>query len=202
MTPKLKRPLHITGQPVADLWVMTEFDDAHIAVELEVLGPDGEPLHHLGSSTEAVATYGVRSAQHRQRMWRGWFAQREGIPTPQREPFPLPVRFLPTDLEVPKGGQLRLTVSGSVQYSKGESLPSGRGGEVTILHSCERVSVLRFLMPRANAKLLNVRERDELGRLTSRPAQRMGRRTGGGLATARVCGQAPKRIDFLRKVGI
>ncbi|MGH2806517.1 MAG: CocE/NonD family hydrolase [Actinomycetota bacterium] len=202
-TPKLTRPLHITGQPVADLWIMTEFDDAHVAVELEVLGPDGEPLQHLGDSGEAVATYGVRSAQHRQRMFRGWFAQREGVSTPEREPFPLQVRFLPTDLEVPKGGRLRLTVSGSVAYSKGESLPSGRGGEVTVLHNCERPSVLRFLMPKPNARLLNVRERDEAGeRLTSRPTQQMGRRTGGGLATERVCGQAPKRIDFLRPVGL
>jgi hypothetical protein len=182
---------------------MTELDDAHVAVELEVLGANGEPLQHQGTSSEAVATYGVRSAQHRQRMWRGWFAQREGVPTAQREPFPLPVRFLPTDLEVPKGGRLRLTVSGSVQYSKGESLPSGRGGVVTILHNCERASVLRFLMPKPSAKLLNVRERDEAGRrLSSRPAQRMGRRTGGGLATANVCGQPPKRIDFLRPVGL
>ena len=200
-TPKLRKRLHITGQPILDLWLMSSSEDAHVAVELEVLGKNGEPLTHEGSYNEAVATYGVRSIQHRQRMWRGWFAQRAGEPIPPGEPLNVPIRFLPTDLIVPKGGRLRLTVSGSVQYSKGESMPSGSGSEITILHDCNRPSALRFLLPKKNAKLLNVRERDEHGKkLRSRPTT-VGN-ANGKIATRKVCRKKPKRMDFLRPTGV
>jgi hypothetical protein len=89
-----------------------------------------------------------------------------------------------------------------VAYSKGESLPSAAGSEITILHDCNRPSTLRFLLPKKNAKLLNVRERDEVGKkLTSKPA-RVGNKNGSGLATRKVCGKKPKRIDFLRPTGV
>ena len=201
-TPKLRKALHLTGQPVLDLWLTSSVEDAHVAVELEVLGKNGEPMVHGGTSSEAVATYGVRSIQHRDRMSRGWFAQEAGEPIPPGEPLNVPIRFLPTDLIVPKGGRLRLTVSGSVAYSKGESMPSASGSEITILHDCNRPSALRFLLPKKRAKLLNVRERDEVGKkLTSRPAV-VGNKSGRGLATRKVCGAKPKRIDFLRPTGI
>ena len=202
-TRKLRRRLHVTGQPVLDLWMSTSTDDAHVAVELEVLGPDGEPLTHAGTYNEAVATYGVRSAQHRKQMRRGWFNQREGEPAPAQGPFKLQVRFLPTDLVVPKGGQLRLTVSGSVAYSKGESMPSGKASQITLVHSCRHTSSLRFLIPNRRAQLMNVRESDEVGkRLTSRRAT-IGSPTGGRrFATKKVCGRAPVRVDFLRPMGI
>jgi X-Pro dipeptidyl-peptidase len=201
-TPKLRKPLHLTGQPVLDLWLTSSAEDAHVAVELEVLGKNGEPMVHEGTSSEAVATYGVRSIQHRKRMFRGWFAQQAGEPIPPNEPLNVPIRFLPTDLIVPKGGRLRLTVAGSVAYSKGESMPSAAGSEIAILHDCNRPSTLRFLLPKKNAKLLNVRERDEAGKkLTSKPA-RVGNKNGRGLATRKVCGKKPKRIDFLRPTGV
>lgn len=201
-TPKLRKPLQVTGQPVLDLWLTSSAEDAHVAVELEVLGKDGEPMTHGGSSSEAVATYGVRSIQHRKRMFRGWFAQQAGVPIPPNEPLNVPIRFLPTDLVVPKGGRLRLTVAGSVAYSKGESMPSAAGSEITILHDCNRPTTLRFLLPKKNAKLLNVRERDEAGKkLTSKPV-RVGNKSGRGLATRKVCGKKPKRIDFLRPTGV
>lgn len=200
-TPKLRKPLHITGQPILDLWLTSSSEDAHVAVELEVLGKNGEPVTHEGTSSEAAATYGVRSIQHRKRMFRGWFAQRSGEPIPPGEPLNVPIRFLPTDLIVPKGGRLRLTVSGSVQYSKGESMPSGAGSEITILHDCNRTSTLRFLLPKKKAKLINIRERDEAGKkLTSKPA-RVGNKNGK-IATRKVCGKKPKRVDFLRPVGV
>lgn len=200
-TPKLRRRLHVTGQPILDLWMKSSMEDAHVAGSLEVLGRDGEPLHHEGSYDEYQATYGVRSAQHRRPMRRGWFHQREGEPTPTQGPFQLHVRFLPTDLVAPKGGRLRLTVSGSVAYSKGESMPSGNASQITLLHSCRRTSMLRFLLPKRNARLMNVREADEVGeKLTSRPTV-IGRRDGGGLATRKVCGKSPVRVDFLRPMG-
>jgi X-Pro dipeptidyl-peptidase len=201
-TPKLRKPLHLTGQPILDLWLTSSASDAHVAAELEVLGSNGEPLTHGGTSSEAVATYGVRSIQHRDRMSRGWFAQEAGEPIPPGEPLNVPIRFLPTDLIVPKGGRLRLTVAGSVAYSKGESMTSGSGSEITILHDCNRPSTLRFLLPKKNAKLINVRERDEAGKkLSSKPA-RVGNANGKGLGTRRVCGKRPKRIDFLRPTGV
>jgi hypothetical protein len=125
-------------------------------------------------------------------MNRGWFEQEAGIDFPVGEPTKVEVRFLPTDLVVPKGGSLRLTVSGSVAYSKGESLPSGAAADITILHSCDYPSALRFLMPDPKAELINVREEDQAKepRLSSKK-QTMGKRDGGGLATARVCGEKP-----------
>ena len=201
-TPKLRKRLHITGQPILDLWLTSSDEDAHVAVELEVLGKNGEPRRHEGTYNEAVATYGARSIQHRKPMRRGWFNQRRGEPIPPGEPLNVPIRFLPTDLLVPKGGRLRLTVSGSVQYSKGESMPSGSASEITILHTCNRPSTLRFLLPSKRAKLLNVRERDESGTtLRSNPA-RMRSQTGGGLAKRAVCGKKPKRIPFLAPTGV
>lgn len=199
-TPKVKAPLHITGQPVLDLWFQSDRNDAHVAVELEVLGRDGEPLTHEGSRDEAVATYGVRSMQHIKPMRRGWFHQEESEPLPMNEPVNALIRFLPTDLFVPAGGSLRLTVSGSVAYAKGDSLPSGSASEITILHDCNHPSVLRFLMPQRDARLLNVREVDEQGKktLASNHAT-LGRRDGDGLATRHVCGEAPQRVAFLRR---
>jgi predicted acyl esterase len=201
-TPKVRKRLHMTGQPILDLWMHSSMDDAHVAAKLEVIGRDGEPMHHAGTYDEFVATYGVRSAQHRERMRLGWFNQREGEPTPSQGPFQLQVRFLPTDLVVPKGGQLRLTVSGSVAYSKGESMPSGKASQITLVHDCRHTSALRFLLPKRRAELINVRESDEIGRkLTSRPAKIGARNGGRRLATKRVCGKRPVRVDFLRPMG-
>ena len=201
-TPKLRKALHVSGQPILDLWLTSSNEDAHVAVELEVIGKDGEPMTHEGSLDEQVATFGVRSINHRKPMRRGWFNQRAGEPIPPGEPLNVPIRFLPTDLLVPKGGRLRLTVSGSVQYYKGESMPSGSASEITILHDCNRPTALRFLIPKKKTKLLNVRERDEHGqKLTSR-ATPMGNQTGKGLATRKVCGKKPKRIAFLRPTGV
>jgi X-Pro dipeptidyl-peptidase len=196
-TPRLKAPLHVTGQPVADLWLKTNRPDGHVAVELEVIGRGGEPLEHEGG--EAVATYGVRSLQHLQPMERGWFEQEQGEPVPTDKPVNALVRFLPTDLVVPRGGRLRLTISGSVAYSKGESQTSGSVSTITLLHDCKHSSALRFLLPDRRAELLNVRETDEppTKELSSRPA-RMGRLDGAGLGTALVCGEGPRPVAFLR----
>ncbi len=198
-TRPLKAPLHLTGQPIADLWVTTDRPDGHVAVELEVLGRDGEALRHDGRYSEAVATYGVRSLQHLEPMRRGWFAQEEGVPVATDEPVNVQVRFLPTDLVVPKGGKLRLTISGSVAYSKGESQPSGSASTITILHDCKHPSALRFLMPQPDAQLLNVRETDEppKRKLSSRSVS-MGPRDAAGLAVEPVCGERPHRVPFLK----
>jgi hypothetical protein len=75
------------------------------------------------------------------------------------------------------------------------SQPSGTATRVTILHDCAHRSALRFLMPRADADLLNVREKDESGPLADNPYTPPV--TDGGLATAPVCGHEPERNDVL-----
>ncbi|MDQ4024405.1 MAG: hypothetical protein M3217_02780 [Actinomycetota bacterium] len=197
-TPKLKAPLHVTGQPMLDLWLMSSRPDGHVAAKLEVIGADGEPLRHDGTRNEYQATYGVRSLQHIDPMPNGWFEQEAPKEIATNEPVNVTIRLLPTDLVAPAGGSLRLTISGSVSYSKGNSLPSGAASEITLLHSCERPSFLRFRMPDPRARLLNVREVDEksLPRLASSSA-RVGRRNGAGLATARVCGLRPRALPHM-----
>lgn len=121
------------------------------------------------------------------------------MPVATDKPVNAHVRFLPTDLVVPKGGKLRLTISGSVAYSKGESQPSGSASNISILHDCKRPGALRFVMPQPRVKLLNVREKDEAGtqKLRSRPAF-VGRRDAAGLAVQSVCGERPNRVPFLK----
>jgi predicted acyl esterase len=197
-TPKMKAPLHLTGQPMLDLWLMSSRPDGHVAASLEVIGSDGEPLTHGGSTGEYQATYGVRSLQHLDPMPNGWFEQEAPKEIATNEPVRVTIRLLPTDLVVPKGGSLRLTISGSVAYSKGESTPSGAASEITLLHNCERPSFLRFRMPQRDARLLNVREVDEksVPKLASSDA-RVGRRDGAGMASAKVCGQRPRALPHM-----
>ena len=196
-TKKLGAPLHLTGQPMLDLWLTSDRSDGHVAAKLEVIGEDGDPLQHGGSYAEYQATYGVRSLQHIKPMRRGWFEQAASEPFPTGKPTRVTVRFLPTDLVVPPGSTLRLTISGSVTYSKGDSLPSGSGASIEILHDCKHPSMLKFRMPSRKAPLLNVRETDEQPpqKLASNPTP-VGRRDGGGLASQNVCDRKPKALPF------
>lgn len=197
-TQPMKAHLHLTGQPMLDLWLTTDTGDGHVAAELEVIGPDGEPLHHEGSYNEFHATYGARSVQHIDPMTRGWFEQEIGETVTPNEAFNMTLRFLPTDLIVPKGHTLRLTIGGSITYSKGDSQPSGAASNITILHDCGHPSALRFRMPGKRAQLINVRETDEaeVGKLASRAAT-TGDRDGADLASRRICGRVPRALPFL-----
>lgn len=196
-TKAAKAPLHLTGQPMLDLWLTSDQPDAHVAAKIEVV-KDGEVLTHNGGYRAAHATYGVRSVQHIEPMRRGWFEQEIGEEITTNEAINVIVRFLPTDLLVPKGASLRLTISGVVSYQKGESLPSGAAANITLLHNCDRPSFLRFRMPDPDAELLNARESDEppTKKLVSKPEE-MGRMDAGGLATQRVCNQRPRALPFL-----
>ena len=189
-TAPLAAPLHMTGQPTLDLWLSSNLPDGHVAAELEVIGPDWQPMTAPGGG--AHATYGTRSLMHIAEMPNGWFEQESGELFPTGTPTNVVVRLLPTDLIVPAGGWLRLTLSGSVSYAKGNSLPSGMGSQITVHHDCEHPSALRFDMPDSDAQLLNVREKDEAQALTSTPAT-VGVRDGDGLATAKVCKSRPAR---------
>lgn len=200
-TAKMKAPLHITGQPALDLWLTTTASDGHVGASLEVVDGQGNVVMHEGGYADA-ATYGVRSLQHLDPI-RGWFRQEQSEPVPTGEPVRALIRFLPTDLLVPKGGRLRLTVGSQVSYAKGTSMASGAVATVEILHDCDHVSALRFLMPQPKAKLLNVRETDEpeKKKLTSAPAI-VGRRDGAGMATRRICGSGPIAVSTLKRSGV
>jgi predicted acyl esterase len=194
-TPPLTAPLHLTGQPVLDLWLTTDRPDGHVAAKIAVLGPDGEVLAHEGGNAEEHATYGYRSLQHLQPIEENWFRQSAPTLPAVLEPLRVPVRFLPTDLVVPKGGRLQVTVAGVLQSPR-ISLPSGTASRITLLHDCEHPSALRFLMADPKAPALDVREVDQEGPLKAPPAER--RVVDGGLAAAKVCGKAPERLDPFR----
>ena len=201
-TEPLPERLQLTGQPVLDLWVSLDRPDAHLAAKLEVLGPDGTELPQ-------GRVVGLRSMQHLEPLRENRFQQEQATPAPVGVPVRVPVRFQPTDLVIPKGGRLRLTVAGSVivfegldQIRRGAGLllqgpsqPSGSATRVTILHDCEHPSALRFEMPRDDPDLLNVREKDEPAGeplADNRPFEAPVS-DGGGIATAPVCGGGPER---------
>ena len=194
-TPALTKPLHVTGQPVLDLWLKTDRPDGHIAAQITVLGPNGKPMTHTGSRAEKQATYGYRSLQHLQPIKENWFRQAESVLPPVNTPIRVAVRFLPTDLVVPKGGRLQVTVAGTLSSPR-TSAPSGAAAVITLLHDCAHPSALRFLMADPKAPALEVREVDQEGPLKAPAAAR--RVVDGGLASAKVCGKAPARLDAFR----
>ena len=191
--------LEITGQPVLDTWVSLDRPDAHLAARIETFDAGGNPI------PQGTAT-GFRSAQHLDPIVDGAFRQAAGRPAPVDAPVRVPVRFSPTDLVVPAGGRIRLTVAGSLIANAGlngagipepafygPSQPSETATRVTVLHDCEHPSILRFLLPAEEPDLLNVREADEPATeplADNRPFDAPVS-DGGGLATAPVCGAAP-----------
>lgn len=194
-TPALTKPLHLTGQPVLDLWLTTDRPDGHVAATVTVLDPDGKPMAHEGSNAEPQATYGFRSLQHLEPIRDNWFRQGAAVPPAVGEPLRVQVRLLPTDLVVPVGGRLEVTVAGSLDSPR-TSLPSGTQATITLLHDCSRMSALRFLMPDPKAPALEVREVDQEGPL--KPPVPKRRVVDGGLASDKVCGRAPERLDAFR----
>ncbi|MCW2992120.1 MAG: hypothetical protein JWM73_2714 [Solirubrobacterales bacterium] len=190
-TPPLADRLELYGMPRLDLWLSLDKPDAHVAVKLEALDASG------ARTMPEARTIGARSMQHLAPFVDGRFRQAHGTPAPVNTPFRALVRLDPADLVVPRGGRLRLTITGSVQaydgldglaegagaFLQGPTAPSGSGTTVTVLHSCATPSVLRFTVPGRASKLLDVLEADQnpetLGADAAAPAPAV---TGGGLA--------------------
>ena len=183
-TAPLPERLELSGQPVADLWLQLSAPDAHVAARLEAIRPDG---------SVSGTTYGLRSAQHLDPFTDGRFTQAEPRPAPVAVPLRVPVRFQPTDLVVPQGGRLRLTVAGSVILNPGlsqlgvpepvflgPSQASGVVAPVTILHDCAHPSALRFEMPTESSRTLIVGG-------TSTELSRELVHDGGGVARRPIC---------------
>jgi predicted acyl esterase len=186
-TPAVAAPLHLTGQPVLDAWLTTDQPDGHVAAKIEVLDAGGNIAAHAGDSAQALTDFGYRSLRHLDPIADDHFVQTHGTAPPTGVPLHVPVRFYPTDLVVPAGGKLRLTVAGSVDGSE----PSGvvPPPAIALLHDCAHTSALRFLMPRARPSYLNVRETDEpeTGPLPDNPSPPAGLQDGAGLATKAPC---------------
>jgi predicted acyl esterase len=158
-TGRMAAPLELTGAPQLDLWLRLTSPDSHIAARLDAFDAAGNPI-------VTGSTYALRSARHLEPFTDGRFTQAAGAPAPTGEPFRTTLRFQPTDIVVPVGGHLRLTVAGSLIVNPGlgqiddldpvripetlflgPSEPSGTTGEVTILHDRDHDSVLRFETP-------------------------------------------------------
>ncbi|HVE99174.1 MAG TPA: CocE/NonD family hydrolase [Mycobacteriales bacterium] len=204
--------LHIAGPLVLDAHVVLDRPDAHLVARLELLDANGKPLPESegasGPTTDGGALMAMRSMRHLDPMPRGYFEQAEGRPAPVGQPIRVSVRFDPTDLIVPAGGRIRLTLAGTMSWGPGvgegaigqPTLPSFSFTRVTVLHDCAYPSALRFLLRRNHPRYLNVREHDEpVGKpLSSRPPPKSPRPDANGLATAPVCGRTPTLIEDLR----
>jgi predicted acyl esterase len=191
-TAPLPERLELTGQPVLDLWLKLGLPDAHVAAKLETFDANGTAIAN-------GFTYGLRSARHLDPLVDNRFGQTQGRAPSIKVPVHVPVRFQPTDLVVPKGGRIRITIAGSIIVNAGlaqlgipeplflgPSQPSFAPTPVNVLHDCNvRVSALRFQMPSAQPDLLRV-DSKPAAPITEFPVS-----DGGGVATAPVCGQAP-----------
>jgi predicted acyl esterase len=161
-TGPLGEQLELTGLPQLDLWLQLTTPDSHVAARLDAYDAAGNLIVN-GS------TYALRSARHLDPFTDGRFTQATGEPAPTGVPFKTTLRFQPTDIVVPAGGRLVLTIAGSLIVNpgisqveddqvgtglsipeplfKGPSEPSGVTGLVTILHDALHESALRIETP-------------------------------------------------------
>ena len=200
----LEERLEITGMPLLDLWVQLDKPDAHIAAEIETFDAEG---NRIESAERSGSTVGFRSMQHLEPIVNGRFVQVEGRDAPVGEPIHTLVRFRPVDLVVPPGGRVTLTIAGTQRWARVDlpteesSWPSLANATVTILHDCEHLSALRFVMPRERIDVLDVSTPDdpEVGEAGPSQGNAWGHspkiESDGGIATDPVCGQEPIRFD-------
>jgi predicted acyl esterase len=120
-SPAAAAPLHLSGVPVADLFLTSTLPTAQVVARLEVLDADGGVVAH-------GVTHGARSLRHLDPMPDGYFAQTSGTLTTPGETLRVPVKFLPTDFVVPRGGRLRLTLAGTGGVRDVASATSSRAG--------------------------------------------------------------------------
>ena len=179
-TPALDGPLHVTGQPVLDMWVQLDRPDAHLAARVEAFDAAGQRI-------PLAETMGFRSMQHLDPLVDGRFVQSEEKLPEIGVPIHVQLRFDPASIVVPEGGRLQLTVAGSLAPNTlTASQPSGLGTVVTVLHDCEHPSALTFQTLADTPDFLNVAEEDEELPLVSTPVPAQSS-DGGGLASRPVC---------------
>jgi X-Pro dipeptidyl-peptidase len=191
-TPPLPGDLRIYGNPVLDTWLRTTAPNASVGVRLDAISPNG---HREGFPFPTPI--GARSLSHLAPFRDGRFVQARGRSAPTGRPLHLEIRLPPTDLLVPRGWRLRLTLWSidAEGVSPGDPLPQEmlapptRPGTIDVLHDCSHPTSLRFALPARRPELLNVREPDEAGKpLAEEPPAHPFGRSGGGMAFARPCG--------------
>ena len=198
----LEERLEITGMPLLDLWVQVDKPDAHIAAEIETFDAEG---NRIESATRSGSTVGFRSMRHLDPFVNARFAQAEGRDAPVGEPIHTTVRFRPVDLVIPPGGRVTLTIAGTQRWAspgiptEEPNWPSLANTTVSILHGCEQMSALRFVMPRERQDVLDVATPTdpEVGDPLQGNAwgQSLKIESDGGIASDPVCGQAPIRYE-------
>jgi predicted acyl esterase len=150
--------IELTGAAQLDLWLSLTTPDSHVAARLDAFDAAGNRI-------VSGSTYALRSMRHNDPFVDGRFEQASGAPAPTGVPFKTTLRFQPTDIVVPVGGHLRLTIAGSLIVNEGvrqiddlgfqipedtflgPSEPSGVTGQVTVLHDRDHRSALRFETP-------------------------------------------------------
>lgn len=208
-SPELPERLEITGQPVLDLWLKLDRPDAHIAVEIATFDENGEPIGKPTNPEEPLTirgtVQGFRSMQHLDPYVDNVFVQAEAKSPSVGDWFRTTVRFNPTDLVIPKGGYLTLTIAGSqiweraIPATEHPTRPSYMSPTITIAHGCDMLSALRFVMPREQRDVVRVRQAETPP--TAQPSIPHVISDGGGLATSTVCGEGPTRDGFTDILG-
>lgn len=205
-TGPLEGPLHLTGQPVLDLWLELQRDDAHVAVQLRAFDRPGGKSLVASDNAEVMESQrhmilGYRSARHLDPIRAGEFRQMADGRPAVGVPVRVPVRFMiPLDVVVPAGGEVTIEVAGTNTMGQPDSSlgpfpsqPSGSDGTVRILHDCEHPSALRFLMPDGKPEALDVEMTDvSFPQLAPVGEIEPGLRDGGGLASQDICGVKPR----------
>ena len=133
--------IHLTGQPVLDLWVQVEGPDpaaARLGVTIEALAADGTVI-------DGVATYGARAVAYRAPFVDGYFRQDIADTVEPESVVRVAVPLMPADLLVPPGGSFRISIAGTTSGAAPASVASGSGSNITIRHDCTYRSALRFL---------------------------------------------------------
>lgn len=192
-TPPLSGDLRIYGAPELDVALKVTDANAKIGVRLDAIDPSGT-ARGIPYSTPV----GARSMRHLEDFVDGRFAQSVGVDPPLDTVFRTTIRIQPTEMLVPAGWRLRLSLFSLVggPPSGGSPVPAppdttgldGHAAVVTVLHDCKNPTVLRFGMADPNATLLNVRQPGEEGDLESAsPSSPRLEVDGGGLAVATVC---------------
>ncbi len=170
-------PLHLTGMPVLDLWVVPDRPDVNLMARVDVVDPEGRPV-------PGPPVYGGRSLMHLEPMTDDYFRQPSGKLAEVGAPVRVPIRLQPTDLVVAPGNQLRVRVFGAGANDP-PAVPSGLQTVVRILHDCTHQSMLRFEMPEETPSFLTVTGTD-----TGSGARGV-REVDGGVARLPSCGRDP-----------
>ena len=186
-------PLHLTGQPVLDLWLTSDTARRRTsASSSRSSARTANVIEHEGSSGHPLTDGGARSLRHLDPMpWLLRAGERQA--RADRHADPGAGADAPTDLVVPMGGRLRVTVAGSARSRARRSLAATarRSRSCTTARTRARcASACRAATPSCSTSARPTRPARSRRRRPSAAT-----RDGGGLASRPACGgtQQPRR---------